>query len=184
MAETPAVQSGSAVSKSGAERNIDPRVPALVAQDALTRRLPPSVDSWLNAMAYHSLVVASVGGKAPAAPQLTVEEMTTCRSELAIVDLVTRPAHTKGAELMGDVAKFLSIWPFGLRHDASLMQAKVSEWCTELEGFPLYAIRRALDWWKRHGKEEPSLSSVLDDVKLFVGDGVLERKRLLERLVA
>jgi hypothetical protein len=98
-----------------------------------------------------------------------------------VLDQILQPARERGAELAVEVAKFLSRFPFGLRHDTSLMQAKVDGWCEDLEGYPMYAIKRALGWWRRNGEKEPSFAQVLTDVKLFTGDNVLSRRQTLVR---
>jgi hypothetical protein len=79
-----------------------------------------------------------------------------------------------------EVSKFLARFPFGLSHDESAKQLKLDSWCEDLETYPLYAVKRALGYWRR----KPTFSEVVADVKLFTGDKVLERKRLLERLAA
>lgn len=175
---------GGQLSEPGAvtRSSLPPEVPAKLALECVTTRLPQSVQWWLDAMERHSRVVASVGGNPPKVPTLTAEEASSLASELAVLNLILQPAQAKGGELVAEVASFLAIWPFGLRHDGSLMQAKVDQWCTELERYPLYAIRRALGWWRRNGTKEPSLSEVLSDVRLFVGSGVMERQRMLEAM--
>lgn len=132
-------------------------------------------------MEHHSLAAASVGGKAPARPRLSAEEMTCLSSELAVLDQILQPSHMKGVELATEVAKFLARFPFGLRHDASHMQAKVDGWCEDLEAYPLYAVKRALGYWRRNSDKEPSFAEVLADVKLFTGKNVLTRRRLLQQ---
>ncbi|WHO71697.1 hypothetical protein [Rhizobium sp. BT03] len=98
-----------------------------------------------------------------------------------MLEQILQPAREKGAELAVEVAKFLALFPFGLRHDPRLMQAKVNGWCEDLEGYPLYAIKRALGWWRRNSDKEPSFAQVLADVKLFMGDNVLRRWQALVR---
>lgn len=179
-----ASQTGGQLSVPGAEMtsNIPPEIPAKLAEDCVTTRLPSSVQWRLDDMVYN---VQNGLVKYPAAPkpQLTEAEMETCRFEIAMLELITQPAFHKGHELTAEIGLFLSIWPFGIRHDAGLMGAKVNEWAADLERFPLYAIRRSFGYWKRTSKREPSFSEVLSDVRLFTGSDVLLRKRLLEQVL-
>lgn len=85
-------------------------------------------------------------------------------------------------ELVTEVAKFLGRFPFGLSHDESAKQLKLDSWCEDLEMYPLYAVKRALGYWRRNSEKEPAFSQVVEDVRLFTGERVLERKRLLERM--
>lgn len=123
-----------------------------------------------------------MGGMPPKQPDLTDEEMICLSNELSVLSQILQPARLKNEELVVEVAKFLAIFPFGLRNDNSLMQAKIDGWCDDLEMYPLYAIKRALGYWRRNSMKEPSLSEVLADVKLFMGRNVLARKRILEKM--
>jgi len=163
-------------------RKDPPEVPAKLAVECVTKRLPPSVESYLDAMEHHSLVVASTRQRPPEKPQLTPEQRSQVSFELAVLEQILAPSHTKGAELALEVYKFLARFPFGLSHDESAKQLKLDSWCEDLETYPLYAVKRALGYWRRNSEKEPTFSEVVADVKLFTGDKVLERKRLLERL--
>jgi len=57
-----------------------------------------------------------------------------------------------------------------------------AEWCHYLEEFPLYAIRKAAKWTVVGRDKLPSVATFIADVKLAIGDGVLERRRLLARI--
>jgi hypothetical protein len=167
-----------------AMQNVPPEVPAKLAEECLTRRLPHSVDSWLGEMQYVQKVGPSVGMKVYY-PTLKSETRAAITAEMQVLDLVMQPSGVaRSTELMKEVAGFLAMFPFGLRTDATQMMLKVDGWCSELERYPLYAIKRALGWWKRHGEKEPSFAEVLDDVKLFCGNGVWERRQLLKNLLA
>lgn len=118
-------------------------------------------------------------------PKLKPETRTCLGSEMAVLDLIMQPAYVKsGHELSTEVASFLAMFPFGLRNDESLMAAKVNGWCSELEQYPMYAVKRALNWWKRYGKKEPSFAEVLADVKLYCGKNVYTRRAILKNLLA
>jgi hypothetical protein len=56
-----------------------------------------------------------------------------------------------------------------------------SAWADDLEGYPLYAIRKAARWAWRGDNKLPSLAGFIADVKLEIGANVLSRKKLLER---
>lgn len=162
---------------------VAPEIPAKLAEEATTKQLPQSVQWWLEEMERHEKWAASVGGNPPGKPLLTEGERQKLNFEMAILEQILTPSHNKTAELAIEVSSFLSMFSFGLSHDESAKQLKLDGWCTELEHYPLYAIKRALGWWRRNGKKEPSFAEVLDDVKLFIGTNVLARKKLLEKLV-
>jgi len=163
-------------------RPLPPELPAKLAEECTTKRLPQCVQSWLTDMEDHAKVVASVGGNPPTPPRLTQDERTTCLFELAVLDQILAPSHTKGDELVVELSTFFSMMPFQ-KGDESEKRLKINGWCTQLEHYPLYAVKRALGWWLKFGKKEPLFAQVLEDVKLFVGDGVYGRKRMLERLI-
>jgi len=118
-------------------------------------------------------------------PILKAETRTLVSNELAVLDLVLQPAKLKhGPELVKEVTTFLAMFPFGTRFDALHTQAKIDGWCSGLEDMPMYAIKRALDWWKKYGKREPSFAEVLEDVKLYCGRNVLTRRKLLQEMLA
>jgi hypothetical protein len=113
-------------------------------------------------------------------PKLKAETRLTICSEMQILDLIMQPAVVRhSADLMKEVAGFLAMFPFGLRTDATQMALKVDGWCSELEKYPFYAVKRAFGWWKKFGSKEPSFAEVLADVKLFCGNGVWQRRELL-----
>lgn len=161
---------------------LPPEVPASLAEESLMR-LPSSVRSWLNESELMLSRMVSVGYQTVPKPTLTETERETCRFEVAMVKLITQPAYTRPQELTHEVGKFLAVWPFGLRHDPALMAAKVNEWCSDLEHFPMYAVKRALNWWRRNSEREPSISQVLEDCRLFTGDKVLKSLKMMESLV-
>jgi len=52
-----------------------------------------------------------------------------------------------------------------------------------LEEFPLYAIRKAYKWAMRSEGKLPTIAAFIAAVRLAIGPGVLERRRLLTKLV-
>lgn len=180
----PEAKTGLPDGKPGAERTTDPKIPAMLAEQCTATLLPPSVRLWIDAMEQHQEVVKSVGGVPPKMPKITDSERQEVQRELAVLEVIMQPSHTKGAQLATEVTQFFTVFPFGTRTDPAFMQAKVDAWCTELETYPLYAVRRALSWWRRNGTKEPTLSEILEDVRLFVGDRVISRKRLLQKLLS
>lgn len=166
-----------------ATMNVPPEVPAKLAEECVAQRLPLSVQSWLSDMVWVQKVGPSVGMKVQY-PVLKPETRTAILSEMAVLDVILQPAHVeRGAELTVEVTSFLAMYPFGLRNDPGLMQAKVSGWVSELENYPMYAVKKALHWWKRYGEKEPSFAEVLADVKLFCGNEVMQRRELLQNVL-
>ena len=53
----------------------------------------------------------------------------------------------------------------------------------QLRGYILFAIRKAAKWTVVAPDELPSVAAFIADVRLAIGTGVLERRRLLSRLV-
>lgn len=171
-------QDGTAVPAPGSTRKVRPEAPARLAEECTTKRLPPCVQSHLTAMEDYERVAASVGGVTPRPPEMTEQERRTTTFEMEILEQILSPAFNKGEELVVEVSTFFAMMPYQ-KGDESEKRLKINGWCDSLEHYPLYAIKRALTWWLRFGKKEPSFSELLDDVKLFTGDNVLKRKRLL-----
>jgi hypothetical protein len=160
--------------------NVPPEVPAQLAGECLTKRLPPSVQSWLEDMEWVQQVGRSTGMKVHY-PKLKPETRATICFELSILSLIMQPASVaRGGELTKEVSSFLAMFPFGLRTDATQMALKVDGWCSELERYPLYAIKLALNYWKQRSEKEPSFAEVLADVKYFCGSKVWQRRQLLQ----
>lgn len=143
--------------------------------------LPPSVEAWLRETEYHSLVVASVGGQPPAKPNLSQQDRETVKATLQSLTEILAPAHTRGSELDVLIGKMFAAFNV-YTGDEGKLRAQVMVWAEELEGFPLYAIRKAYKWAIRSETKLPTLAAFICDVRLAIGAGVLERKRLLERL--
>jgi hypothetical protein len=90
------------------------------------------------------------------------------------------PARERGADLEMEIAKLFASFNV-FTGDEGKTRLQVQVWADDLEEFPLYAIRKAAKWARRGEKKMPDLASFIKDVKLAVGTGVLERKRLLEQ---
>ncbi|WP_208603616.1 hypothetical protein [Mesorhizobium loti] len=65
--------------------------------------------------------------------------------------------------------------------DRGKLNAMVEVWADELEEYPLYAIRKAYKWAIWGEGKLPSLAAFIRDVKLAVGNQVIERRNLLVR---
>jgi hypothetical protein len=63
--------------------------------------------------------------------------------------------------------------------DEARVRGQVAVWTEELQEFPLYAIRKAYRWAVRSEQRLPALARFISDVKLAIGDKVLERKKLM-----
>jgi hypothetical protein len=67
--------------------------------------------------------------------------------------------------------------------DQAKLTLQVAEWCHYLEDLPMYAIRKAAKWTVVGRDKLPSVAAFIADVRLAIGPGVLERCRLLARLI-
>jgi hypothetical protein len=81
------------------------------------------------------------------------------------------------AELLGKMLAAFNLYT----GDAAKVAAQIEVWGEELQGFPMYAIRKAYKWAIRSESKMPSLGSFIVDVRLAVGANVLARKRLLQQ---
>jgi hypothetical protein len=178
----PAEQTGLRAGVPGAGK-IAPEVPAMLAEECTTKRLPQCVQSWLTDMETWRERAEVMRLTQPPKPALTPAEVMTIRFELAVLDQILLPSSSRGDELVFEVSSFFAVMPFQ-KGDESEKKLKINAWCTELERHPLYAVKRALGWWRRNGKKEPSFAEVLEDVRLFTGHNVLSRQRLLAPLVS
>lgn len=57
-------------------------------------------------------------------------------------------------------------------------------WCHYLEDYPMYANRKAAKWTVVSCSKLPSVAEFIKDVKLAIDANLLERKRLVARLIA
>jgi hypothetical protein len=55
-------------------------------------------------------------------------------------------------------------------------------WADAVRDYPLWAVQKVAKWWSR-AREGGELRHFLADVRLAIGSNVLERKRLLERVM-
>jgi hypothetical protein len=154
---------------------------AELAERLVGALLPPSVQSWLTGMEQAEMVAGSVGMKRPPVPVLTDTERETLTTCLTSLSELLAPAGRRGTELEQAVTKLFAAFNV-FTGDQVKLRAQVLVWCEELEGLPLYAIRKAYKWAVRGGDKLPSLASFLADVRFAVGADVLARKRLLEQL--
>jgi hypothetical protein len=117
-------------------------------------------------------------------PTLKPETRQAIERELAVLDLILTPAYLRnGQELLKEVAIFLAAQPFGLKHSDTEKAAKIDAYATQLERFPIYAVKRTFDWWLRHGKKEPTLSQLCDDALIFMGKNVNGRRKMLAQML-
>jgi hypothetical protein len=91
---------------------------------------------------------------------------------------ILQPARERGPELEFEIGKLMAAFNVWTGDDAKL-KLQVAAWCEELEEFPLYAIRKAARWAKRGSQRLPTIAAFIADVRLAIGPGVLERKKLL-----
>ena len=121
----------------------------------------------------------SVGFQQPMMIKASIEEKAQIKKELAMLDILLEPAHLhNGPRLTECVTRLFSVYPFGVRHDKSLMQVKMDTWATALENEPLYAIQLATHKWIRYGKKEPVLAEFLETVRYCKGFEVDKKRKL------
>jgi hypothetical protein len=143
--------------------------------------LPPCVQAFLHAAERHSLVVLSVGGRAPTPPVLTAEERAAVSQSVRSLSEILQPARERGPELekaIGGMMAAMNVFT----GDQTKLSLQVAEWCHYLEDYPLYAVRKAAKWTVVSREKLPSVAAFIADVKLAVGTGVLWRRRILAQL--
>jgi len=184
-ATLPAVVSNEIGLQHGALTVAAPRTAAEAEAAALALTgdlLPLSVQSWLCAMEQHSLVAASIPGKhPPAVPTLTGEERAAVSRAVRSLSDVLQPARERGIELEQAITSMFAVMNV-YTGDQAKLTLQVMEWCHYLEDFPLFAIRKAAKWAVVSKDRLPSVAAFIADVRLAIGTGVLERRRLLEGL--
>lgn len=159
---------------------------AVLAEQLVGTLLPQSLTLWLEGEEYylangmHKMVP---GTGAPASkPEMTPELMEIVSSRVKSLTELLVPARLRGAELEMEVAKLFAVFNV-FTGDEGKTKLQVSAWADDLEGYPLYAVRKAARWARRGESKMPSLSDFIRDVKLAVGDKVLSRKRMLEQMM-
>jgi hypothetical protein len=121
------------------------------------------------------------GGHPPAKPQLTAEERSSLCQSVKSLSEILQPARERGPELEFEIGKLFAGFNVYTGDEAKL-KLQIASWCEELEEFPLYAIRKACRWSVRGCQKLPPLAAFIADVRLAIGPGVLERRRLLQRV--
>lgn len=116
-------------------------------------------------------------------PTLTTEERSQLSQQVKSLSEILQPARERGPELEMAIGSMFAVMNVFTGDEAKL-KLQVAGWCEVLGEYPLFAIRKAARWTVVAGKKLPSVSEFISDVRLAVGSGVLERRRLLNRLVA
>jgi hypothetical protein len=176
-------ETGSALGRTGVTEK--PRTAEEAAAMALALvggSLPPCVQAFLHATEQHSLVAMSVGGRAPTLPVLTVEEHQVVSQVEKLLSEILQPARERGPELEVAIGGLMAVMNV-FTGDQAKLSLQVSEWCQYLGDYPLYAIRKAAKWTVTSRDKLPSVAAFINDVKLAIGSGVLERQRLLGGLL-
>jgi len=141
--------------------------------------LPLSVQSWLSAMDQYKLTAPSIPGyRPPAVPTLTAEERAAVSQSVRSLSEVLQPARERGIELEQAVTSMFAVMNV-YTGDRAKLTLQVGEWCHYLEDYPMYAIRKAAKWTVVSCTKLPSVADFIKDVKRAIGEGVLERRRLL-----
>lgn len=154
-----------------------------LAVSLVTDSLPLSLQQWLDDMEYHRLVVASVGGLPPVAPERTPETMAIVSQLVRSLSEILQPARNRGPELEAEILKLFAAFNL-YTGDQAKLNTQLAVWAEELEEFPMFAIRKAYRWAVRGGERLPSLAAFITDVREAIGQGVIQRKRHLENWLA
>lgn len=153
---------------------------AELASNLVAASLPPPLTRWLNEWETAERVKGSVGWHPPKAPELTPELVQAVSSQVKSLSEILTPARERGHELELEVSKLFAVFNL-FTGDEGKTRLQLASWADALEGYPLYAIRKAARWASRGEHKMPSLAAFITDVKLAVGQNVLPRKRLLEQ---
>lgn len=113
---------------------------------------------------------------------LTAEQSSQLSQSVKSLSEILLPARERGPELEFEIGKLMAAFNVWTGDEAKL-KLQVAAWCEELEEFPLYAIRKAARWAKRGSQKLPTIAAFIADVRLAIGPGVLERLRILARLI-
>ncbi len=133
-------------------------------------------------MEQHSLVAASIPGKhPPLPPTFTAEERDQLSLQVKSLSEILQPARERGNELEKVIAPMFAAMNV-YTGDQAKLTLQVAKWCHYLEDFPLYAICKAAKWTVVSRDKLPSVAAFIADVKLAIGIGIWERKRLLFEL--
>jgi hypothetical protein len=152
--------------------------------------LPPLMLSWLHGKALSETDYAGMGldivGGYDKRQELVLSPQDRHLAEKVYQNLRTVYASAKEQgkqkEVVGIIIRFLSLFPFGLRHDASMIAVKAEAWAEHLERFPLWAIKQAYEWDKL-SDDEPTLGQFTESVKLACGTKEGTMYRLLHEVL-
>lgn len=154
----------------------------VLAEACVATRLPSLLQQYVHDLEKAQEVADSVGFIPPSVPNLIPQEVQRARMELQTLEALLTPAHNDPL-LEAEIFKLFAAFNLFTGDDVKL-HAQVEVWADNLEDFPMYAIRRAARWAVRGDKKLPALSDFIRDVKLAIGNKVLTRKRVLEKVVA
>lgn len=180
IARSPSNETGLALGRIGViEKPKTAEEASKLAEELVGTLLPPSMASWLGAQEYHSKTGMEVFPRVPK-PERT-EDMLACISQtVRLLSDITAPAKNRPDELAEILGKMMAAFNL-FTGDAAKVNAQLEVWGEELQGYPMYAIRKAYKWAVRGQSKIPSLASFIMDVKLATGSGVLARKKILEQ---
>lgn len=116
-------------------------------------------------------------------PALTIEQRSQLSHQVKSLSEILQPARDRGPELEIAIGSMFAVMNVFTGDDAKL-KLQVAGWCEAVGEYPLFAIRKAAKWAVTGREKLPSVSAFIDDVRLAVGSGVLERQKLLRGLVA
>lgn len=69
--------------------------------------------------------------------------------------------------------------PFRTRSSEDHLALTIKVWADACHPYPLWAVQKAAGWWSRGARDGDDLGHFLSDVRLAVGDNVVQRKLLL-----
>lgn len=70
--------------------------------------------------------------------------------------------------------------PFRTRSSEDHVALTIKVWADACHPYPLWAVQKAARWWSRGARDSDDLGHFLSDVRLAVGNGVAERRKLLQ----
>jgi hypothetical protein len=118
------------------------------------------------------------------APALSEAERGQLMQALWMLDQATGPASSKPEALVEAVRIAMLELPFRMRSSEEHLALTLKVWADAVRDYPLWAVQKAARWWSCGARDGDELRHFLADVRLAVGNNVLERKLLLSNLQA
>ncbi len=153
--------------------------PDQVALSATTLWLPQKAAHYLSSLESAPKDMQGRPLRPIPVPALSETEAKQLKQSLWMLDKALTPASSQPELLMEAIQVAMSELQFRSRSSEEQVSLTLKVWCDACRAYPLWAVQKAAGWWSRGARDGDDLGHFLSDVRLAVGHGVTERRKLL-----